>query len=88
MKTAKAKPAIAHTPVKSSQIASVGYDATTKTMEIKFKTGGHYSYPGVTPDVHAKFMAAESIGKHFSQHIRGKYESKRLDTKAGKERDQ
>lgn len=68
-----------HQPVKSSQIASVGYDSATQTMEVKFVRGGHYSYSGVTPDDHAALMSAESVGKHFASAVRGKFEHKRLD---------
>jgi hypothetical protein len=64
--------------VKSSNIKAVGYDHTTKIMEIEFKNGGVYSYEGVHPDHHAKLMAADSIGGHVGKHIRGKYKTVKL----------
>jgi hypothetical protein len=74
MNKPNSKPApIAHTAVKSSQIASVGYDAGSQTLEIKFKSGGRYRYAKVPPAVHADLMKAESIGKHFGAHVRGKF---------------
>ena len=65
-------PTIALSPVKSSQIESIGYDPATKTLACKFSRGaGHvYHYHDVTPEMHAKFLAAESIGKFFGQHIK------------------
>lgn len=60
------------TPVKSSQIASVGYDATSKTLAMTFTRGpGHiYHYPNVEPKVHDGLMASESMGTYFGKHIK------------------
>ena len=68
-----------HTPVQSSQIASVGYDPATKTLEIKFTRGGHYAYANVSQDAYAALIGAKSIGSHFHSHIRGQFNHKRLD---------
>lgn len=66
------RPAIALTPVTSSQVKAIGYDPLTKTLACQFAYGaGHiYHYPNVEPKTHADFMAAESIGKFFGQHIK------------------
>lgn len=69
-------------PVKSSNVESVGYHEPSQTLHIKFKTGGHYSYPGVTPEAHKAFVGAESVGKHFSQNILGKFPHTKLKTDA------
>lgn len=61
-------------PVESSNIKSVGYDPATRLMSVQFSDGGTYDYEGVEPHHHAAFMAAPSKGKHFHQHIRGKFE--------------
>ena len=57
------------TPVESSNVASVGYDEETKTLEVAFKSGSIYQYPGVEPQTHADLMAAESVGKFVNQNI-------------------
>lgn len=63
--------AINMAPVESSQIASVGYDQATKTLAILFARGGSlYQYPDVEPEVHAAFIAAESVGKYFGAHLK------------------
>jgi hypothetical protein len=67
------------TPVESSNIHSIGYDAPSRTMHIKFKSGGHYTYADVPPEVHQEFMGAESKGKHFKSSFAGKYEHKKLE---------
>ena len=59
-------------PVTSNQVGAIGYDAASKTLAVTFTRGpGHiYHYPNVEPEVHAKFVAAESIGTFFGQHIK------------------
>lgn len=72
------------TPVTSSQIASVGYDANTKTLEIEFKsfnpnmTGGVYQYTDVPAEAHAALIGSESIGRAFKNQIKGVYEYQRV----------
>lgn len=60
------------TPVQSKQVAAIGYDATSKTLALTFTRGpGHlYQYPNVEAKTHSDFMAAESKGKFFDQHIK------------------
>ncbi|TAM23402.1 MAG: KTSC domain-containing protein [Nevskiaceae bacterium] len=82
------------TPVKSSQIASVGYDAGTKTLEIEFPSrkeaphggaagpGSIYQYSGVPSEVHANLMGADSPGRFFGVHIRGKFAFKKMEPEA------
>lgn len=55
----------------SNKIKAVGYDASTQTLAVVFKNGpgAVYHYPNFTPEAHAAFVGAESIGKHFGLHI-------------------
>lgn len=82
------RPAIPLTPVTSSQVKAIGYDPLTKTLACQFVHGaGHiYHYPNVEPKTHAEFMAAESIGKFFGQHIKAlpfeKYEAPKVEEPA------
>lgn len=57
-------------PVESSNIHSVGYDAATETMRVRFRSGKTYDYPGTKPDEHTRFMEAKSKGGHFSKVFR------------------
>ena len=59
--------------VTSSNLKSVGYDPSTKMLEIEFRDGALYRYDGVPPDVHCELMGAGSHGKYFHQHIRNVY---------------
>jgi len=58
-------------PVASSNLESVGFDPEQKVMRIKFLGGGLYEYSGPTVEkAYNDLLAAESKGKHFTQHIR------------------
>jgi KTSC domain len=57
-------------PVSSSNLASVGYDPNTQTLEIEFLHGGIYQYSGVPSSVHSGLMAASSHGSYLDQHVK------------------
>lgn len=42
-------------------------------LVIDFKSGGTYVFEGVPRKDYESLIAAESVGKHFHQHIRGKF---------------
>ena len=67
------------TPVKSSNVASVGFDKETGTLEIEYKSGGVYHYVGVDADKHSDLMKAPSIGAFVHAHIKGKHAHSKLD---------
>jgi hypothetical protein len=57
----------------STAIQSVGHDAATKTLHVRFHSGEKtYRYENVTAEEHSRLMSAESLGKHFAKHIRAK----------------
>jgi hypothetical protein len=61
-------------PVKSSNIAAVGYEDPAGTLWVLFK--GHndaHRYDDVPHAVFEKMRNAESIGSFFAKEIRGKY---------------
>lgn len=70
--------------VTSSQISSIGYDATSRTLEIEFKSfkpgfsGSVYQYSNVPPEAHAALVGSKSIGRAFKSQIKGVYEFKRV----------
>jgi hypothetical protein len=73
MRTTK-HPVIALAPVKSSQIAAIGYCPDTRTLAIQFTgkagPGSLYHYANFTPEQFAAFKGAESVGAHFGMHIK------------------
>jgi len=62
-----------HTAVRSSNIASIGYDIATQELEVTFKNGSTYVYEGVPSELHAMLLIAPSVGKHLDQHVKGKF---------------
>lgn len=65
-------------PVKSSNIAKVGYDGVARRLVIEFTNGTTYAYEAVDRDVHRAFLAAESKGKFFTQQVRYRYKFARV----------
>jgi len=80
-------PQIAMDAVKSSQIHSIGHDAETQTLAIRFKNkdgapAGLYHYRNFTTDDLSQFKSAESIGSHFYRAIKPnkeKYPFRKID---------
>lgn len=75
----KKRPQIPMRPVESNQVHAIGYDASTRTLAMQFvrREGGkrvdpqhEYHYPEVEPHEHQALVNADSIGKHFGQHIK------------------
>lgn len=59
--------------VDSSNIASIGYDEASQTLEIEFLNGGVYQYFDVPKQIHNSIMAADSQGQYLAQNIKGRY---------------
>nr|WP_315249242.1 KTSC domain-containing protein [uncultured Duganella sp.] len=60
--------------VSSSQIAAIGHDAASETLAIQFfhkgQPGNVYHYRNFSAAEYTAFAGAESIGRHFKQHIK------------------
>jgi len=65
-------------------IAAVGYDVASQTLEIEFSSGGIYSYAAVPPDVHDRLIHAESPGSYFATFVRPCFECQHLNPKKPK----
>ena len=64
--------------VASTNLASVGYDEETRTLEVEFLNRRIYQYYGVPHDVHDQLMQAPSKGQFFNAHIRDSYPFSRV----------
>ncbi|MEA3213539.1 MAG: hypothetical protein QOE70_6596 [Chthoniobacter sp.] len=68
--------------VESTSIASIGFDARFRILEIEFRSGAIYRYDAVPPEIWEGLQRAASKGRYFSQHIRGQFAfQRRLDPK-------
>ena len=66
---------ILRTRVKSSNVYSIGYDFTTNSLIIEFKSNkAIYLYFDVPIDVYDKFMRAESKGRFMGYFYKFKYQ--------------
>ncbi len=64
--------------VESTSIASIGFHAELRVLEIEFRSGALYRYLAVPPSVFEGMQKAESKGRYFSQKIRGRFNFHRL----------
>ena len=65
-------------PVSSSNIASIGYDAATQTLQVEFLSGSIYQYFDVPQNVFDEFIKAISKGKYLAAQIKGIYRYARV----------
>lgn len=56
--------------VTSSNLKSVGYDASSQTLEIEFHHGGIYEYYNVPSGIYEGLMNASSHGTYFDANIK------------------
>lgn len=60
-------------PVDSSNIATIGYDVDSATLEIEFLRGGVYQYFDVPEQIYEDIMSADSAGKYLNTNVKGVY---------------
>ena len=65
-------------PVISTSIASIGYDADDRMLEVEFVNGSIYRYRHVEEDMYDRFLAAPSKGTFFNEHIKDAYLCERV----------
>lgn len=56
--------------VSSSNLASVGYEVSLKTLEVEFNNGGIYQYFNVPESVYNGLMNASSHGSYFDSNVK------------------
>jgi len=66
-------------PVRSSNIASIGYDVEEGILQVEFLDGSVYNYYEVPEEVHDGFMVAPSKGRFLWREIRDMYEYERVE---------
>lgn len=77
-KTERKEASMERTAVRSRDIAIVGYDSETSTLEIAFRIGGVYHYSGVPEEVYRTLMTTSSQGIYFDQQIKHQYPHKKI----------
>ncbi len=59
-------------------IASIGYDAKAKSLEIEFNSGMIWQYYDVPKSEFNKMNKADSLGRYFLDNIKDCYEEVRV----------
>lgn len=57
---------------------SIGYDEVARILEIEFQSGEVWQYLNFPQSVFLAMQVSPSVGKFFQQHIRDKFESRRI----------
>jgi hypothetical protein len=60
------------TPVTSSNVVSIGYDAESQVLEVEYKGAAVYQYAGVSDGEYQSLASAASKGQHMAQ-IKNKF---------------
>ena len=66
------------TAFESSNIARIGYETSSSTLEVEFKNGGIYHYFDVPEQIWEAFKAASSLGQFLHQNLKGQYRYSKL----------
>ncbi len=64
--------------VASSNIASIGYDAGTETLEVEFLSGSIYQYYNVPQNMYDQLIQAGSKGRFLNTYIKNAYPYSRV----------
>ena len=64
--------------VASSNIASIGYDESTETLEVEFLNGSIYQYYNVPAGLYEQLMLEGSKGRYLNTYIKNAYPYSRV----------
>ena len=65
-------------PVSSSNLASIGYDSQTLTLEVCFKSGRIYQYFDVPENIYDGLRATGSPGGYLNRNVKGNFRYARV----------
>jgi hypothetical protein len=68
-------------PVDSSVVKAAGYRADAQQLYVQFHSGDIYRYFEFPLQRYEDFLAADSKGRYFSQHIRNRFRYERVRRK-------
>ncbi|MCC4242751.1 KTSC domain-containing protein [Thalassospira povalilytica] len=65
-------------PVTSSNLAAIGYDEDSETLQIEFLNNTTYQYFDVPAHIFSDLLNADSAGGYLAKHIKGHYRYSRV----------
>jgi hypothetical protein len=64
---------------RSRALAEVGYDAGSRTLRLRFRSGGLYDYLDVPAEVYAGLLTSAHPWTQWREHVTSSYRYNRLD---------
>ena len=64
--------------VTSSNLASVGYDPSSQTLEVEFQNGSVYRYFNVPQTIYEGLMRASSSGSFLASQVKDRFPYSRV----------
>ena len=64
---------------RSKALASVGYDAATRTLRVRFRHGGLYDYLDVPAEVFEALTSSAHPWTEWHEHITAAYDYRRVE---------
>jgi hypothetical protein len=64
--------------VNSSGIRSIGYEASSQTLEVELADGSIWQYSKVPSEVHRRLTAAPSMVSYYRDNVEEEYSRRRL----------
>lgn len=64
--------------VASSNLASIGYDESTETLEVEFLNGSIYQYYNIPAGLYQQLMQESSKGRYLNTYIKNAYPYSRV----------
>jgi len=64
--------------VQSSNLAEVGYNPNTMTLEVLFLKGNLYQYFDVPEGIYIELMNSSSLGQFFNINVKNSYRCSKL----------
>jgi hypothetical protein len=66
------------TPIESTALRTVAYDAATQHLEVEFRDRSAYRFIGVPAELHAALLTSSSKGGFFNRRIRRCFRFERI----------
>jgi hypothetical protein len=64
--------------VDSSNVAAVGYEEDSQTLQVAFNNGSTYQYFDVPQAIFDGLLGASSVGQYLNQNVKGTYRYSRV----------
>lgn len=64
--------------VDSSNVAAIGYDEASQTLQVEFNNGSTYQYFDVPQAIFDSLLGASSVGQYLNQNVKGNYRYSRV----------